>query len=252
MRRFCFGLGLLTISISAMASSAHKSTSKTDKIAASPWTGNISFGFVGNTGNTDTNSLDGAFGLKYKQGPWEGNLNLTTRYAASSGETKAERYSEAWQSRYYLGEKELRFLFAWFNGIQDRFATYNQVYSYAVGYGWRLLDTKTMHLDLQVGPGQRFSQIAGSDKRQDDTIIFGNATYHWQFTEKTAFDQTLRTEYGEQNHFYESVSSIKTNLIGNLGLDVSYTVRYNSDIPKESKNKHNTDTITSVNLIYSF
>ena len=57
------------------------------------------------------------------------------------------------------------------------------------------------------------------------------------------------TEVGSDNTFTESVSRVTAQLLGNLALVASYTIKHNSDVPVGTEKK---DTYTALSLEYAF
>ena len=106
-----------------------------------------------------------------------------------------------------------------------------------------------MHtLTAGVGAGARQSedQLGVSN---NEFIFTGDLDYTWKFSETAEFGQTLAIEAGDANTYIESVTSVKTTLIGAFSLVASYTIRHNSDVPVGTEKK---DTRTAISLQYDF
>lgn len=84
---------------------------------------------------------------------------------------------------------------------------------------------------------------------QDETIGRLAGNYVWQFGENSDFSQQLLVESGDLNTYIESVSALTSQLLGELDLVVSYTIKRNSNVPADLEN---VDTYTSVSLQYNF
>jgi putative salt-induced outer membrane protein len=84
---------------------------------------------------------------------------------------------------------------------------------------------------------------------EEDFILRGGINYQWKFSEFAQFTQDFTAESGPENIYSESVSAIKTRLVGALALVASYTIRNNSVVPLGSEN---TDTFAAVTIEYAF
>jgi putative salt-induced outer membrane protein len=56
-------------------------------------------------------------------------------------------------------------------------------------------------------------------------------------------------ESGADNRYTESVTSLSTDVWGDIALVLSYTIKSNSDVPVGTEK---TDTFTAISLEYSF
>ena len=73
--------------------------------------------------------------------------------------------------------------------------------------------------------------------------------YQWLFSETANFSQSLVVESGGKNTYLESKSALSAQLVGNLALVASYTVKHNTDVPPLTEE---TDTYTALSLEYVF
>ncbi len=118
-----------------------------------------------------------------------------------------------------------------------------------MGLGRRVVQTPSTEFDLEAGLGRRVQHPAGSDRVQWDTIVRLRGLLDWSFSDNGAFSQELQVESGDLNTYAESVTSVKSKLVGALSLRLSYTVQHNTDVPVGTEN---TDKMTSVALEYAF
>ena len=56
-------------------------------------------------------------------------------------------------------------------------------------------------------------------------------------------------EQGDDNRYTESTSALKTRIVGNLALVLSYVIKNNSDVPVGIEK---TDRFTAISLEYGF
>lgn len=213
---------------------------------ASPWSGSVKLGYLATSGNTDSSSLNSGFQITYSLELWQHEATAAAIHSTESNATTAEAYDFGWKSARNLTEHD--FLFGRLNWRKDRFSSYDQQFSQAVGYGRRLIDSEAHKLNAEIGLGARQSDfIDGTD--ESESIVSGRLTYNWLMSETSTFGQTIAVESGSSNTYVESVTQLKARLIGGLALVASYTVKNNSDVlPGTEK----TDTFTALSLEYAF
>ena len=211
-----------------------------------PLEGNVKLGYLATSGNTDTSTLNTGFEATYTLERWTHKASAAAIYSEDSGVTTAEAYEAGWASGWDLTERD--FLFGRLSWRKDRFGGFNTQFSQTVGYGRKILTGEVHTLTAGVGAGARQSedQIGVSD---NEFIFTGDLDYTWNFSETAEFGQTLAIEAGDANTYSESVTSVKTTLIGAFSLVASYTIRHNSDVPVGTEKK---DTRTAISLQYDF
>jgi len=83
----------------------------------------------------------------------------------------------------------------------------------------------------------------------DEAIIRGALDYQWMISETSEFRQKLLIEQGDDNRYTESTTSLKTTVVGNIAVVLSYVIKSNSDAPIGIEK---TDRFTSIALEYAF
>jgi len=208
--------------------------------------GTVSTGYLANTGNTDSASLNAKTSLAYIAAPWRHAAMLRAVKGSTNQTTTAEEYEAAEQTDYVYGDNN--YVFGALNYARNRFSGYDRRVSEVIGYGRRLLDTDRHTLDLQAGAGARQTQLTDATG-QNEKIVQVAAGYIFKLSDNAKFSQQLRAEKGPDNTYSESVTAVTSNLMGDLALSLSYTVKHNSDVPIDVEK---TDTTTAVSLIYGF
>jgi putative salt-induced outer membrane protein len=212
----------------------------------SPFSGNVTLGYLATTGNTETSSLNGGVELAYQYARWLHEAKANAINASESSQTTAEAYDVTWRSGWDITDKDS--LFGRLVWRKDRFGAFDEQFSQTLGYSRRVLTGDKHKLRADVGGGARQStDQVGVDS--DEVILTGGLDYRWQFSETALFRQQLVIEAGEDNTFTESITSITAQLIGALNLTASYTYRNNSEAPAGT---NNTDTRTAIALEYGF
>lgn len=229
-------VGLVRVSAAQTAESA----------AADPWFGNVKFGYLATSGNTENSNLNSSFQVGYTAGKWTHTFDAFAIYASENDVTTAEAYELGWKSERNLTEVD--FLFGRVNWRKDRFSGYPEQFSESIGYGRRLIDKAPHTLNAEIGLGARQAERVDG-VTENDAIIRAGLDYKWQFSETASFTQDFVVEAGQNNTYLESISAVTARLIGNLALVASYTVKNNSDVlPGTEK----TDTYAAVSLEYAF
>jgi putative salt-induced outer membrane protein len=217
-------------------------------VQAAHLSGGADLGYAASSGNSRTSNLDTKLRLKYKTGPWTHKLKLGAISSSKSGQTTAERYTGSGKSEYDFSPHN--YVFGQIQYIKDLFAGIRQNISETVGYGRRLLDSKSQHLDAEIGAG--FSQTQEqkpSLARHSDVIGQLGLDYEYRISKTSRFKQSLSMQSGRTNTFLESVTGLRVAINGNLGVQLSYTVDHNTTVPTGLAK---TDTYTSVALSYQF
>ena len=234
---------LLVLAFGLCTSSALRAAEEAD---AGPWFGNVKFGYIATSGNTENSNLNTSFQLGYGTGKWVHTFDAFAINATENNATTAEAYELGWKTERNLSEVD--FLFGRLNWRNDRFSGYSEQFSQSVGYGRRLIDAAPHTLNAEIGGGARQAERTDGIK-ENDFIVRAGLDYKWKFSETAAFTQVFAVESGQDNTYFESVSAIKARLVGDLALVASYTIKNNSDVPAGLEK---TDTYSAISLEYQF
>jgi len=214
--------------------------------AEGPWSGKATLGYLATSGNTENSTLNTGFELGYKIGKWQHIATLKAINSSEEDTTTAEAYEVGLKSERNLTDKD--FLFGKLDWRKDRFGGFDTQFSQVVGYGRRLINTDKHSLNAEVGVGARQSERQDGTE-EDETIFNGGLYYNWAFSETAAFSQDLTTEVGPDNTYSESITKVSAQLLGNLALVASYTIKHNSDVVAGTEKK---DMYTALSLEYGF
>lgn len=228
---------------------------------ASPWSGSGGeLGFASASGNSTSETFNGKLRLRYAEGDWIHSMDLfalrsSAEYKRTQDDgsvdffrqTTAYRYSAGAASGLQLGEH--RQLTANARYERDDFATYDRQGSFSLGYGTRLLDAEKVILDAQLGPGVRRTHEAQTDETRTGLIGRGQLDLRYQITDNTALVNNLLVESGSYNTFAQNDLGLSVSMNDRLALKAGWQARHNSDV---ADGKHKTDTLTTVNLVYTY
>lgn len=244
-------IALLCASLLALPAYADESTAEQAEYV-SPWKASIELGYLRQSGNNDNTSLNSKFDVTYEVTNWRNHGIFEAVAKSESDTTTSERYLLSLQSDYKFNDRQYLFVLGSYE--DDRFSGYEYQQTLALGYGHRLVKTPTVVLDLEIGPGYRVAKIdedAAEDagEKESSAILRSAMNLDWHLSKTALFEQDLSAESGDDNTVWKSVSAVKAQLMNQLAMKFSYTVKHITDVPEGSEN---TDTETAITLVYNF
>ena len=218
------------------------------------------FGFLMSRGNSDASSLNANLDVMRYDGNWKNELYFGALYGKSAGIVSAERWEVRQQSDYnfsanWFGFSGLHFEHDLFNGF---------VYQASLtgGLGYKVIDTVTDKLALQVGAGYRrlrpeiitknaAGEVIGRDFQdaQGDLIGTLGIDYLHTFNQTTAITEKFYAESGNLDTSVKNDLALTVKMSTKLALSVGYGILYNTNPIAPLKRL---DQITTVNLQYAF
>jgi len=211
-----------------------------------PWSGSVALGYLATSGNSESSSFNFEFAVNWDKNKWHHGLSGRAFTSENQNDATAENYRLNWASQYDF--TEFNYGFGRLDWVKDRFSSYDYQRFAAVGYGRRLIKTEKHHLNAEIGAGWQQSKPLTQEKISEGILRLGG-DYKWQITDTSQFTQTLKISSGKSNTFTEAISEVKASIYGALALGLSFTYQHNSDVVPGTKK---TDTITAINLDYSF
>ena len=221
--------------------------------AAHLWTGSLQFGGVMNTGNTSNENVNTKMTLNFKTDTWQNMAAVSAFISENRGSLDGTRYNFEGESHYFFNPE--RFAFANTHTTWDRFSPYDYMVTVAGGYGFRLFERAHFFWGAQFGPGWRGSQQSETKRFESVIILQPSMRLEWTISPTVHFEQVFSADIAKLSNYYStfrSETTLETHIIGNLGLQLSYRMTYNSSIPEESDNSLRLDTVTQVSAIYKF
>ena len=211
-----------------------------------PWSGLVALGYSAVSGNADTTSFSFDTEINYEGLKW--NHTFTGRAISQSDNdvTTAEAYKAMWESKYKFTERAYAFGLVDYN--KNRFSSFNHQIFEIIGVGRRFVETEKHVFNGEVGIGAGQSElIDGTSQNEFTGRLSGD--YTWTFSENASFVQKLSVTGSSSNTFTQSLTELRTGIIGALNFVLSYAVQHNSDVlPGTEK----TDTYTTISLEYTF
>jgi len=222
------------------------------ELSYAEWAGDAELGLSMSGGNTENTTANAKLDMDTAKASWRHNIFADAYYAEDDSEKTAERYAVGYKPRHFMTERD--YLFAILRYDQDKFAFIDRRTTEVVGYGRQLIATKKHYLDGEIGLGARQSDYIENSSTdnldENELIYFLGGKYTGRISKTARFSETVRVEIGEDNNYIESITGLSLSVTGSISAKISYTLRHNSDVKGTKGDK--TDTLTGVNLIYSF
>ena len=233
------------------------------------WDVTSELGAIITSGNTETTTLKGGIKVLHNLENWNNEYKVDGLYKEDEIENDAgvketqrtnEKYALSAQGNYKLNDDHSH-LFIYGSHVSDYFGAYRNESVISAGYGQRLLDRSNMWLNAEIGPGYKYFQypddssevdengVSLAGEREGEAIALGKLDYHWQISDNAKFTQLVAVEYGDTNTKTRSETALLAKINGSLQMKVAYNITHNSDVADD---KENTDTETSLTLVYSF
>lgn len=220
------------------------------------WSTSAELGAISTSGNTVGTSVTGKidskqelpdFSNEYILSGYFKDEQVTDSDGSKSRKRSAQRYAVSAKTAYKLMEDNNR-LFALATHVNDKFGAYVTYSTVGVGYGTRLYSTDNLTLDSEIGPGY-FRGERSTGETENGMTVRGAGILKWRLSESALFSQTLSVERGTSNTHSQAETALSTKINSTMQMKAAFNVRNDSSVPADKKN---TDTQTSVTLVYSF
>jgi putative salt-induced outer membrane protein len=211
------------------------------------WTGQGELGFTSTSGNTDSQNLNASLRVARQQMKWKHSASLAAIQAKADDVKSADSLELRARSEYSINEKS--YAYGQLRYQEDEFAGYDRQASLVAGLGSRFIDTERHLLDISAGIGYRETRESESGVTTDNAILSSDLAYEYRFSESATFNQTILVEYGEDNTYVQSDTSLRARISGALSSKIGYLVKHNTDVAPDIEN---TDRIVTVALVYDF
>ncbi len=210
------------------------------------WLAELAFGYVHKSGNTrsSTIGLDGK--LTREKELWKHVATLEYDFESKEEQTTQDTIYLTWQSSYFLNEVSYLFGFASFK--DDRYVGIDDEFVLSSGYGRVLMDDEVFYLEIEAGPGARFTNPTDGEYSVKPIARFGER-FNWVLSDTATFKQDLSVESGGGNTSAKYSMGVETAINASLSLRLSYDIDYVHEVPDD---RHRTDAKTMVSLVYKF
>lgn len=228
-------------------------------IGATPeegWRTSAELGAISTSGNTNGSSVSGKIEAHQELENWSNEYIVSGFFKEDQViDQEGKRHSRRSAERYAMSAKAaLKLLgdgkraFALASHVNDKFGSFTRYSTLAVGHGSQWYNTVDKSLDVEIGPGY-FSGQRESGETESGVTVRGAARFRWEVSESALFAQTVSVERGTSNMRSVAETSLSTQVIGSMQMKAAFSARNDTNVPPEKKN---TDTQTSLTLVYSF
>jgi len=224
------------------------------------WTGKGQAGYTSSSGNSEGKAANAALDAALYEDPWTHAIHLGGLYGESAGIVSAERWDTNWQSNYDLSKD----LYA-FGGLRyqhDMFSGFEYQASLTGGVGYKILNTDSTKLDVQIGAGYKRLRPEDLTKDSEGAVVdrtpqptesgaIGTlgVNYSQALSSTTTLSDKLLVESGSSDTLVTNALALAVKISSKLALSVGYTLQDNSKPPAGLKR---VDTLETLNLVYAF
>jgi putative salt-induced outer membrane protein len=219
---------------------------------ADPWKGKGEAGAVWASGNTDSSSVNLKLSMTKEVEEWKHALDMSYLRASSNGNTNANKFVGNWQSNYNFSPRT--FAFGALRYEHDEFSGFDYQASASTGMGYKFYDTDTIKFSGQAGAGYRRIKDNVTNQTSSHLVFVAGLDYEYKVTTNTKLVDKFHMEAGSDNTLVTNFAGVEVKMSDKLALAAGYDVTYNTDPPVGplGVSFKKTDTVTTLNLVYSF
>lgn len=234
---------------------AHGAASAQD-IPERTWTTSAELGAITTSGNTVGTSVTGKIDARQELEDWSNEYIVSGYFKEDEThlangdklrERSAQRYAVSAKAAYKLLDDEEK-LFVLGSHVDDKFGAYTRYSSLSVGHSSRWFTSRDQTLDVEIGPGY-FSGVRATGESENGVTVRGAVSARWQLSPSALLTQTISLERGTGNLHSQAETALSTKINGTMQMKAAFSARSDSNVPEDKKN---TDTQTSLTLVYSF
>ncbi len=207
----------------------------------------IAVGYVGTSGNTDITTLNTQYLLTWYGEDWTHNFEASALSSRENDATRAERYFIGNKSDYALMDED-RYLYVQASYTDDRFSGFDYQAIATTGYGQYFIRDNGLDLQGFIGLGYRQNDSMTTGSEGEAVFTLGEEL-DWAISENAELTQSVTFDIGEERTITTFEIALEANIIDRISMNVGFQYRNNSDVPVDIKN---TDTQTSISLVYTF
>jgi putative salt-induced outer membrane protein len=236
---------LLSFSVAA------KTVLSQDELREKGFAGSVELGFNKTTGNSETTAYRTRISVDHFLIGWRNSYVVETDYKEDEEKTSEERYFAAAQGNREWQFAPNSYTFFRYSYENDRFNGLEDAHTISAGYGQRVVETETLYLDLEGGPGYRTND---ANEASNEWILRLAGNLGWDISDNASFTEKLSSEIGQYNTITRSESALTADIIGSLALKLAFTATYQTDPSANSDDDslEKLDTRTSVTVLYKF
>ena len=227
-----------------------------EKLAEGAWFTSAELGAITTSGNTTGTSVTGKVDARHETSNWSNEYiasgffkedEIANSDGSRTRQRSAERYTLSAKAAFkLLGDGKRAFLLG--SHVDDKFGAYTKYSSVSVGYGSQLFKNESKTLDVEIGPGYFHGEHA-NDPSESGMTVRGAALFRWAVSPSAWFMQNISVERGTANTHSIAETAVSTKINDTMQMKAGFSLRNDTAVPADKKN---TDTQTSLTMVYSF
>jgi putative salt-induced outer membrane protein YdiY len=217
----------------------------------------IELGYLGTTGNSESQTVHGKYENDYQFAALtDMHFKADAFYGEKDGDRTDERYRGHFLTNHYLREDKKWYVYGEVGALRNIFEGYNQQYNAGLGMGYVFIDDDKQLFKTRGGYQYRHANF--TDGTEDDMHYLKlGANYNYYFSKTSTIESELNfLEDLESADDFETVFRIalKTAIIDHFSVRIGFEVKYDNTPPLDDNGKEleNTDTTTTVGIVYDF
>lgn len=225
-------------------------------LPAGTWFTSAELGAISTSGNTNGTSVTGKIDARHEMNNWSNEYIASGFFKQDEimdddGRRIAQRSAQRWAlsakaAFKLLGEGKRAFVLG--SHVNDRFGAYTRYSSVSVGHGSQWFKSYDKTLDVEIGPGY-FSGERATGEEESGMTVRGAAQFRWAVSPSAAFVQSVSVERGTSNTHSIAETALSTKINSTMQMKAGFSARNDTNVPTGKKN---TDTQTSLTMVYSF
>jgi putative salt-induced outer membrane protein YdiY len=226
------------------------------KLADGGWYTSAEMGAITTSGNTNGTSFTGKVDARHETSNWSNEYiasgflkedEIINADGSRSKQRSAERFALSAKAAFKLLTEGTR-AFVLASHQVDKFGAYTRYSSLSIGHGSQWYKSDDKSLDVEIGPGY-FHGMHGDGTDDSGLTVRGAALFRWNLSPSAWFAQNVSVERGTSNMHSIAETSISTKITDTMQMKAGFSLRNDTNVPVDKKN---TDTQTSLTMVYSF
>ncbi|MHB8416360.1 MAG: DUF481 domain-containing protein [Acidiferrobacteraceae bacterium] len=211
----------------------------------------IGAGLSSTSGVALTNSMNSNDRVRDRVGLWGYGGNLSYNYFSYDNVAGVNRLVAKVQAKRTLQHAPIGFLVGSVRYDHNLFDGYDYYVMETLNAGQRVVQTSTMHLDLEAGGGARQNVYPTGRPADDEPVADMAMKYVWHLRHGSRFSQTFSVVGARTGTSMTSDTGISFTLVHHLALKFSEEVIHYTSLPSTALVHYaRTTTFTTLNLIY--
>ncbi len=216
-------------------------------LAVKPWDGKISASGVMSSGNSENAAVGVSVDAARTDGDFRHNIKGYFDLGESDNITSQKRWGLAYKLDYNFGART--YVYGRFSYEEDQFSGFDYRLFGGAGLGHYFAKAETFSFKVEGGPGYRYSPVDETREVEQNVAVYASSELDWVIREGITFEQDFATTWTSPTTSFQSVTSLTTQLWGDISTGLSFEYRYETDPPL---GRENTDTLAKASLIYGF